>query len=267
MMLNKNFEIAIQAAVKAGEKVDEIYNNFDGEVIVKEDDSPLTIADKESNEIIKNFLTATDIPIISEEIKNADYSLRKTWNTCWLVDPLDGTKEFIKRNGQFTVNIALIEQGRPVFGVIYVPVSKELYVGFVTEKESYYYKNVNAVFSLEDYMKNAVLLQPVSPLSEINVVCSNSHLNEETEQFIKELEKDFTKINKVNAGSSLKFCLVASGKAHVYPRLAPTMEWDTAAGQAICNAVGVKVINQETGKELQYNKENLLNPSFVVENE
>lgn len=264
MNLDKNQNIAIQAAVEAGYKIVEIYDDFDGEVISKDDNSPLTIADKESNEIIKKFLLQTEIPIISEEIKNADFSERKNWNTCWIVDPLDGTKEFIKRNGQFTVNIALVENGKPIFGVIYVPVTKELYVGLVNENKSLYYKVVTEEFSIENFKSNSSELKPISANKTINVVCSNSHLNEETQSYIDDLKKQFEVVNSVNAGSSLKFCLVASGKAQVYPRLAPTMEWDTAAGQAICNAVGVKVISQVTNEELLYNKENLLNPSFIV---
>lgn len=264
MNLEKNQNIAIQAAVEAGYKIIEIYNNFDGEIISKDDDSPLTIADKESNEIIKKFLLQTNIPIISEEIKNADFSERKNWNVCWIVDPLDGTKEFIKRNGQFTVNIALVEKGKPVFGVIYVPVTKELYVGLVHQNKSLYYTVTDGKFSIENFNDNSSELKPIKDNKIINVVCSNSHLNEETQLYIDNLKQQFEVVNSVNAGSSLKFCLVASGKAQVYPRLAPTMEWDTAAGQAICNAVGVKVISQETNEELLYNKENLLNPSFIV---
>lgn len=266
MNLDKNQNIAILAAVEAGYKIVEIYNNFDGEVISKDDDSPLTIADKESNEIIKKFLLQTEIPIISEEIKNADFLERKKWNLCWIVDPLDGTKEFIKRNGQFTVNIALVENGKPIFGVIYVPVTKELYVGLVNENKSSFYKVISEEFSLDDFNNKSTELKPTTTTTSkvINVVCSNSHLNDETQKYIDNLKQKFEVVNSVNAGSSLKFCLVASGKAQVYPRLAPTMEWDTAAGHAICSAVGVKVISQQTNEELLYNKENLLNPSFIV---
>lgn len=264
MELKEIQNIAIHASVEAGCRIVEIYNNFDGEIISKDDNSPLTIADKESNEIIKKFLFQTNIPIISEEIKNADFSERKNWDLCWIVDPLDGTKEFIKRNGQFTVNIALVENGKPIFGVIYVPVTKELYVGLVNENKSLYYKVVTEDFSIDNFARNSIELKPIKEQNIINVVCSNSHLNEETQLYIDNLKKQFEVVNSVNAGSSLKFCLVASGKAQVYPRLAPTMEWDTAAGHAICYAVGVKVISQITNKELIYNKENLLNPSFIV---
>lgn len=264
MVLEKNQNIAIQAAVEAGHKIVEIYNNFDGEIISKDDNSPLTIADQESNEIIKKFLVQTNVPIISEEIKNADFSERKNWNVCWIVDPLDGTKEFIKKNGQFTVNIALVENGKPIFGVIYVPVTKELYVGLVKKNKSLSYKVSTEEFSIKDFINNSSELKPIKEQNVINVVCSNSHLNEETQSYIDNLKQQYKVVKSVNAGSSLKFCLVASGKAQVYPRLAPTMEWDTAAGQAICNAVGVKVISQVTNVELLYNKENLLNPSFIV---
>lgn len=259
--MKSNLEIAIKASIEAGKEILKIYNtNFSVEV--KNDASPLTLADKNANDVINSYLEKTGIPIISEENKQINYSERKNWRTCWIVDPLDGTKEFVKRNGEFTVNIALIESGKPKLGVIYVPVTKELY--FATEGLSKACKitiSENESFKfITEYSKE---LQPAYNAKPIRIVGSRSHLNDATKEYISEIEKH-NDVEIVSKGSSLKFCLVAEGNAHVYPRFAPTMEWDTAAGQAICEAVGVSVIDQNTEQPLCYNKENLLNPHFLV---
>lgn len=261
--MDKLLDIAIKAAIEAGSEIMEVYSG-DFDVILKLDESPLTIADERANSIINTMLKPTMIPIISEENKQTDYSIRKNWEMCWMVDPLDGTKEFIKRNGEFTVNIALIKGGKPVLGIIYIPVSKTLYYAEVVTCKAYKITLENHSFSEE--MKGQA--QTISPNffdeNEIKIVASRSHLNEETETFIRELEQLEKKVSLVSAGSSLKFCLMSEGKATIYPRFAPTMEWDTAAGHAICNAVGLKVLQVNTEKELEYNKQNLLNPYFVV---
>ncbi len=258
--------LAIKAAVDAGKAILMIYNE-EGEIEVqtKEDQSPLTKADEASNAIINTYLRQTGIPIISEENRQIEYGMRKTWDSCWIVDPLDGTKEFIKRNGEFTVNIALCQQGAPVFGVIYVPVTRELYYGDVERGRSYKH-TLNDSHDLEIALfGNAYEIHPGSDdTTQIRVVGSRSHMNPETEQYIESLKGSFEKIEIVSKGSSLKFCLVAEGKADVYPRYAPTMEWDTAAGSAIVEAVGLQVISRETDQPLRYNKENLLNPYFLV---
>ncbi|MBT8255357.1 MAG: 3'(2'),5'-bisphosphate nucleotidase CysQ [Bacteroidia bacterium] len=255
-------ETAIKAAIEGGKAILKVYaTNFDVEF--KGDHSPLTVADKNANTIINNYLLQTDIPIISEENRQLDYDERKDWTTCWIVDPLDGTKEFIKRNGEFTVNIALVRNGRPVMGVIYVPVSGTLY--YTSEEGTQSYKieiDANA-YELAEIMENSVELKPADGGEPVKVVGSRSHLNEDTKRFIEEIERE-NQVEIVSRGSSLKFCLVAEGNAHMYPRFAPTMEWDTAAGDAICAAVGVSVIDQETQEPLRYNKENLLNPYFLV---
>ncbi len=261
--MKNNLSIAILAALDAGKAILEVYStNFSIET--KEDDSPLTLADKNANDIINIYLKETQIPIISEENKQIDYSERRNWKTCWIVDPLDGTKEFIKRNGEFTVNIALVTNGNPVLGVIYVPVSKTLY--FTSEDASKALKIIleEENVSVEYIFENAAEIIPTleSP-SIMKIVGSRSHLNDETKKFISEIEK-IKPVEIISKGSSLKFCLVAEGKADVYPRFAPTMEWDTAAGQAICQAAGVKVIDNNTKEPLKYNKENLLNPYFLV---
>ena len=176
-----------------------------------------------------------------------------------------GTKEFVKRNGEFTVNIALVKNGKPLLGVIYVPVTKELYFADVSKKITLKSVLSDHKVNIENLVSNSVEIKPSSSnLELVRVVGSRSHMNETTENFVNSLKKDYKKVEIVSKGSSLKFCLVAEGKADVYPRFAPTMEWDTAAGQAICEAVGLKVISKETEKPLLYNKENLLNPWFKV---
>ncbi len=262
--MNTLLETAIKAAVEAGAEIMKIYGER-FEVTLKTDNSPLTIADENANAIINTHLLKTDIPIISEENKQTEYATRKTWDTCWMVDPLDGTKEFVKRNGEFTVNIALIKNNKPVLGVIYVPVSKTLYYALVSTKKAYKLVLKEHHYTVEN---EAASLEELIPLKEdsekIKVVASRSHLNEETASFMAHLEKQGKHVTTVSVGSSLKFCLMADGKATIYPRFAPTMEWDTAAGHAICNAVGLKVMQTDTDKELQYNKTQLLNPYFIV---
>ncbi|MDP2685632.1 MAG: 3'(2'),5'-bisphosphate nucleotidase CysQ [Aequorivita sp.] len=267
--MKTNLYVAIQAALDAGKEILKIYET-DFRVETKGDDSPLTQADKNANEVINAYLKRTNIPIISEENRQLDFSERKNWSQCWIVDPLDGTKEFIKRNGEFTVNIALVENGNPVLGVIYVPVSKELYFTSEDGKTSKKIIVSSEEISVEEIFEKAKTINPSAIISEVKIVGSRSHLNEDTKNFISEIENSLSaeggnnKIEIVSKGSSLKFCLVAEGLAHIYPRYAPTMEWDTAAGHAICSAVGVNVIDQSTGKAMQYNKPNLLNNYFVV---
>ena len=262
--MNKHLNIALKSAVEAGKEILKIYGN-DFEINIKEDKSPLTEADMASSDIINSYLEPTEFPIISEEIRNMEFGVRKDWKTCWIVDPLDGTKEFIKRNGEFTVNIALVENGVPMMGVIYVPVTKELYYADVSKGKAYKTLLNNAHEPDGSYFNDNDLIAPTKDDKEmIRVVGSRSHMNEDTLEFIEELKNDYSEIDIVSKGSSLKFCLVAEGKADIYPRFAPTMEWDTAAGHAICSAVGLSVISKGTNKELAYNKENLLNSYFMV---
>jgi len=263
--LKKKLTLAIEASIEAGNVIMEVYDSADFETEFKKDDSPLTRADLESNKVIMTYLTKTDIPIISEEKKNLDYSERKNWDVCWMVDPLDGTKEFIKRNGEFTVNIALIKNGAPILGVIYVPVTHELYYANVEEGKSFKIVAGEVKELPENLFCEENQLRPTENNgSKTKVVGSRSHMNEQTEQFIEELKNEGKDVEIVPKGSSLKFCIVAEGEADIYPRVAPTMEWDTAAGHAICTAMGLKVTNWKTGEDLVYNKENLLNPFFLV---
>jgi len=261
--INKNLKTAIEASLKAGKVIMEVYDTaFDVEI--KDDKSPLTEADKKANDVINSFLKPTPIPIISEENKQIDYSVRKEWKTCWIVDPVDGTKEFIKRNGEFTVNIALVNKGKPELGVIYVPATKILYFADVLNQQAYKAELSSHNTTIEEILQNVNKLQPKDTTNKIEVVGSRSHMSQETLDFVETLKASGNDVKIVSKGSSLKFCLVAEGNADIYPRFAPTMEWDTAAGQAICNAVGVEVISEDTKESLLYNKENLLNPWFIV---
>jgi len=262
--ISKNLETAIKASLSAGKEIMKVYNS-EIEVEYKDDNSPLTEADKRANDIINSFLIPTEIPIISEENKQTDYTERKYWNQCWIVDPVDGTKEFIKRNGEFTVNIALAKKGLPKLGVIYVPAIKTIYFADVENKLAFKSELNAHDVSVEEVMSLAQKLIPKNNNSSlVEVVGSRSHMSQETLDYLEQLKQQGKEVQIVSKGSSLKFCLVAEGKADVYPRFAPTMEWDTAAGQVICNTVGISVISKETNKPLEYNKKNLLNPWFLV---
>ncbi|MGD9366102.1 MAG: 3'(2'),5'-bisphosphate nucleotidase CysQ [Desulfobacteraceae bacterium] len=265
---------AIDAAVKAGETIMEVYqSNF--AVEAKEDRSPLTLADKKAHDIIRADLVEYGMPLISEEGKSTPYELRKEWATLWIVDPLDGTKEFIKRNGEFTVNIALIDEQRSVMGVVYAPVLQWLYFASTNigaykltavQPDAFDRKeNSKAENRLLQLIQGAIKL-PVEHSRQIyTIVGSRSHGTPELEAFVEAKRKEKGDVEFIAAGSSLKICLVAEGAADIYPRLGPTMEWDTAAGQAIAECAGTKMYVYETGQSLNYNKENILNPWFVVE--
>ncbi len=250
---SKELELALEAAVKAGEDIMDVYNSTDSiNYEKKADDSPLTIADKKSHNTILDFLKNTGINIISEESKSIDYEERRNWEEYWLIDPLDGTKEFIKKNGEFTVNIALIKNNKPHLGVVYCPVKKVLY----------WNDNENKVFKKEG--EETTEIKKRNPINEneegLRVVVSRSHMSEETSEYVNKL----TKPELISCGSSLKFLYIADNKADIYPRFGPTMEWDTAAAHSILNSLKIHVINLETGREISYNKENLLNPYFII---
>ena len=260
----ENFlELALRVSLEAGKEVLKIYNS-DFSVDWKEDKSPLTLADKKSHQIIWEGLSITGIPLLSEEGRDIPYEERSGWDYLWLVDPLDGTKEFINRNGEFTINISLIHKSRPVLGVIYAPVKGLLYYAlkdkgayrvFVEEDDS-----IKGIFSKADKLP----LNKRDGLTAVRVVASKSHTSPETQAYIDKLRGIYKDIFFNSAGSSLKFCLVAEGEADIYPRLGPTMEWDTAAGDIIVEEAGGRVIDIESGKPLMYNKKVLKNPYFVV---
>ncbi len=262
-MNNSLLEIALKASLAAGKRIMEIYDNEDFEVEAKGDDSPLTKADLASHEIIMEYLKETDIPVLSEEGKDLSYEERKAWKRLWIVDPIDGTKEFIKKNGEFTVNIALVVDQAPVLGVIYVPALQELYYA---EKKtgSFKLEGITHFSSLEDITSKAQRLPLTTNSKQYTVVASKSHLSPETVEYIKSLEKEHGEVASISKGSSLKLCMVAEGQADCYPRFAPTMEWDTAAGQAICMYAGKTVTDYTSKASMLYNRENLLNNWFLV---
>ena len=243
----------INLVKECNEIILEIYNT-DFSIISKDDNSPLTLADKKCNDHICKFLSKIPIEncgIISEEIKNDTYENRKNLEWTWLVDPLDGTKEFVKKNGQFTVNIGLCQFGVPVFGIVSIPVSGEIYYG-VKDIGSYKLTNNNKI-KLE--VKNKSFEK-----NNLRVVASSSHMNEDTKKYIS----IFNDPHIVNVGSSIKLLWIAENKADVYPRIAPTCEWDTCAAHAVVKYANGKVENFESSKELIYNKNTLLNPYFLV---
>ena len=248
MNLNSLLDQAKIAASMASEEILKVYQSDDFEIKAKNDQSPLTRADHAAHQVIASILEKTDIPILSEEGPLIPYSRRKKWETFWMIDPLDGTKEFIKKNGEFTVNIALIHHNQPIIGVVQRPVTNDLYYASKASGAQKNGKNIQcAAFDLHQ--------------SGIKVVASRSHLNPETQVFLDTL------INPkiISKGSSLKLMIVAEGEAHLYPRFAPTMEWDTAAAQIIVEEAGGKVFIQNSKMRVHYNKENLLNPFFLVQ--
>jgi len=247
----------------AGRRILEVYNS-EFAVENKEDSSPLTLADKESHKIIDEGLKKFDFPVLSEEGREINYEERSVWKKFWMVDPLDGTKEFVNRNGEFTVNIALIEDGQSILGLIYVPAEDVLYFGtkslgaFKIEGLSEQLTNdPSKLFSVSNRI-------PKNEDRAYTVVGSRSHMSDETLVFMESIRKEHPNVEILSKGSSLKLCLLAEGKADIYPRFAPTMEWDIAAGQAILEASGGEVIDWETKNRMLYNKENLRNNWFLA---
>lgn len=253
----EHYKVALKAALDASGEIMRIYETpFDTEI--KTDGSPVTTADLASSKLISTALRTTGISIIGEELEKRDYVFRKEWNQVWIVDPLDGTKEFIKRNGEFAVNIALVEDRNPTFGVIAGPVERRMLVGG---------KDIGCFeFGFDDFdfperwnrLERPPLNQPIV------MAGSRSHHSGAVLQLINQLKEKYEDVRFVKKGSSLKFFDLAFGNADIYPRFAPTMEWDIAAGQAILEALGGSVVHAETNVPLTYNKENLFNPYFIA---
>jgi len=260
-------KLAVDAAVEAGIKIMEVYNSLKIDVILKKDFSPLTEADLKSNEIIRNYLITSKLPVLSEEEKNITYEQRKDWNIFWLVDPLDGTKEFIKRKGEFTVNIALIEKKVPAFGVIYAPFSRDLYFSIPGEG-SFKILETGCDTVKNKSLKYLKKLATPLPLSvkrdKFTAIGSRSHLSIKTKIYLKKLKKQYRDLEIIQIGSSLKLCLIAEGKIDIYPRFSPSMEWDIAAGHAIIEEAGFKICEINNKNPLIYNKKDLRNPSFIA---
>lgn len=250
-----------QIAIAAGNEILEVYNSGQAiEVTAKQDDSPLTDADRRANRVIVERLAilTPDIPVLSEESDAIDYEIRKSWRRYWLVDPLDGTKEFINRNGEFTVNIALIESGQPIAGVVTVPVSGVCYLG--GRDIGAWKMNANGA----DSQARSIAIQPMQQDSALRIVASRLHRGAELDTLIAKLERQHGAATIVSMGSSLKMCLLAEGSADIYPRMAPTSEWDTAAAHAILAAAGGEIVDLQF-QPLRYNtKAELLNPFFIA---
>ena len=240
----------IDICFNAGKEILKIYEKTDIVVEYKSDNSPLTLADQKSHECICSSLKALypKIPILSEEGLKIPYKDRKEWDSFWLIDPIDGTKEFIKKNGEFTVNIALICNQKPILGIVYAPVLNKYWYG--SEKGSFIICNGETKkITVNNEFKN-----------EINVVASRSH----SSPLLKNFLESFNNYKLVSMGSSIKICLVAEGKADIYPRLAPTMEWDTAAAHAVLKFAGGSLIDINTQADMLYNRENLKNSHFIA---
>ena len=281
--------VSIRAALEAGKAILAVYHSADFEVEKKDDKSPVTLADRRAHDVIMRHLSRFDIPVLSEEGKDIPYDERKNWDTFWLVDPLDGTKEFIKRNGEFTVNIALISNNRTVGGVVFVPDRNILYfasrefgshkvdLSRLDDRLSAKLVNIESNSDIFETEASKILSALVGQSTNLpanqstnkpyTIAGSRSHATPELEAFVEEKRKEYGEVEFISAGSSLKLCLVAEGRADIYPRTGPTMEWDTGAGQAIVECSGGQVFKYDTTEPLAYNKENLLNPWFVVTRE
>jgi len=255
-------ELALRATIKASSAIMETYQkSFDVEI--KDDGSPITDADKKANDLIFEFLSRTDIPIISEETPVVSYEERQQWEYLWVVDPLDGTKEFVDKNGEFTVNIALVHYGSPVLGVIAAPALAQAWWGIVG----------TGVFKLPDTLSvstHAILRDVSVPVacaanpSVVRVGVSRSHLEQQTLNLIQQIQSSGQAVQTVVKGSSLKFCLLAEGALDIYARYSQTHEWDIAAGHAILRAQGGELFHITRHTPLEYNKRELKSPGFIA---
>lgn len=254
---------AIKAAISAGEEILKVYQTEDFEIVSKEDLSPVTKADKNAHKKIQEILLTTQLPILSEEGIHTSYDERQKWKLFWLVDPLDGTKEFIKRNDEFTVNIALMRDSEPIAGIIYVPVFRTLYAGIVGQGA---YKRINPETNcnFRGMALSGEKLPLITKSTDYVVATSRSHMNAGTQQYINKLETEHKDLRLIAVGSALKLALIAEGSVTIYPKIGRTMEWDTASGHAILKASGKNIFLHDLKTELIYNKENLENPDFVA---
>jgi 3'(2'), 5'-bisphosphate nucleotidase len=270
MDYSKLLHQALIASVEAGKEILSIYQTPFG-VQYKDDRSPLTLADKKASDKIVEELQQFNIHILSEEGDHEIYEKRKHWRALWIVDPLDGTKEFVKRNGEFTVNIALVEEGLPTLGVIYSPVSKDIYfaangLGSFKIEGKVFSNQIDTIkeVTLDRLLSLAQKLPITAQKDSYIVVASRSHMSSETYAYIEALKSKHPKVDIVTTGSSIKMCWVAEGVAHEYPRFGPTMEWDTAAGQAILQESNASLIDFVTKEPMKYNRENLFNNWFIA---
>lgn len=258
--LPRHYKIAIQAALDASEAILDIYST-DFVFKSKEDGSPVTLADITSSKIISSHLKKTQIPITGEEKEKTNYTVRQTWKKVWCVDPLDGTKEFLKKNGEFVINIALIENNRSVFGLIASPTQQQMIIG--SHPFGAFQMSYRDALSPDKWHKLKTLSTLEAP---IQIISSRSHYSGDLLKLVQNIETNYHFIKSEAMGSALKFFKLVNQQADIYPRFAPTMEWDIAAGQAIYESIGGKVIDIKTGENLTYNKESLYNPFFIAYN-
>jgi 3'(2'), 5'-bisphosphate nucleotidase len=263
---NELFQSAFKAAIIAGKRILEIFNTEDFQVSMKSDNSPLSSADKEAHEIIKQQLLNSRIPILSEEGRDMQFEERKSWDILWIVDPLDGTRQFIQKRNEFTVNIALVVSGNPLFGVVYAPAIGDIYLGI---------KDIGAFkihvgdrdllsCSFQQIIAESKKLDPSSKTTDkYTILASYHHVNKETLEYIEKIRKIYPEAEVKKIGSSLKMCMLADGTGDVYVRHSDTYEWDTAAAQTILEGVGWSINALDTNEPLTYNKESLLNPYFI----
>jgi 3'(2'), 5'-bisphosphate nucleotidase len=244
-------DLLLEIALEAGAEIMK-YFKTGVKTCYKEDDSPLTLADIAANKIITERLKITNVPLISEESENAEYEIRKNYNEFWLIDPIDGTKQFISNDDEFTVNIARIVNNSVYEGIVFAPA-----------KNLIYYGNINSGSVRIITKENEEKTLPCEKTHNKTLVASKSHLNDETLNYIKEFKKQFPQSEILHIGSSLKLCCVAEGRADIYPRLGPINEWDIAAGHAVLKSAGGDLYNMHTGKPLRYNSESLKTPDFV----
>jgi 3'(2'), 5'-bisphosphate nucleotidase len=258
--LYKKKEEIFKIIKKAGNEILKVYSGNDFQVETKSDKTPLTLADKKSNDVIVKSLIELfpEVPILSEESKKTPYHERKEWEYLWFVDPLDGTKEFIEKNGEFSINLALIKDDKPIFGILYLPVLDILY----------YAGEGQGAYKIEKNDKTIGLKSEKDNKNDIDrmikVIFSKSHYNQETREYVDRIKKQYCHTEMISVGSAMKLAYLAEGKADIYPRLSTTMEWDIAAGQIIVEEAGGKVIDFLGEKSLIYNKEDLRNPWFVA---
>lgn len=259
--------LALNAAIAGGREVMAVYRQDDFKIQIKADVSPVTMADTNSQCAIIEHLTKSNLPILSEEGDEIPYHIRQHWHQLWVVDPLDGTKEFIARNGEFAINIALVDDYQPKMGIILHPVEGTIYigeqeVGLLVLKLPDNWADSDCQYEINELKVLSTLKEP----SDFTAVVSKSHFNTSTNWFMDKAKDLFGSVSTIHIGSALKQCLVASGAAHFYPRIGPTKEWDTAAGHALVKAVGGNILVYPDYQELTYNREDLTNPSFICYN-
>jgi 3'(2'), 5'-bisphosphate nucleotidase len=265
---NELFQAAFKASIIAGKRILEIFNNEDFQVSMKSDNSPLSSADKEAHEIIKRSLINSRIPILSEEGRDMQFEERKSWDILWIVDPLDGTRQFIQKRNEFTVNIALVVDRSPLFGIVYAPAIGDVYFGI---KDSGAFKMADTdpdilSYPFQKIMTESKRLDPSKKTTDrYTILVSYHHVNKETLEYVETMRKQYPDIEVRRVGSSLKMCMLADGIGDVYVRFTNTYEWDTAAAQAVLEGVGWTIKAIDSRESLSYNKESLLNPYFICE--